>query len=529
MSQVLKKRDIVQRYKNLSKKIVLHEWQEENVKFIEDNKFVLISDEMGLGKTFSALAAVKKNKLYPCLILCPKSLKITWYREIRRIDHYASIDLLDGTKQKGVIKEPAQINGRLAKNYTILHYDSKKLIPILPEARSIILDEIHYLKGYKSQRTQVTQKYIREKSMASHVIGLSGTPILNRGDEIFTVTNVLHSNVDSSGNVPENQYDGSGGLLSWDEFYGSGDDKFTYTKYFNDRMIGYGIKPEKQVELNKLLKDRGIMMRHTKSLLENVLPKISKSPSVLPKPDGYQKELNQYGGMIKIAQLTLIRKWLAEQKVPDVVDHVKNIVNSSDDDKVIVFGNYIDATNRLGREIGEKLSTKNFSHPKVAITSETDSKDRQPIIDKFQSDPRVRVLVMTVRTGNVGLNLVEANHVVFNDYSYSPSDMMQAEARIFRLGQTKTTFIHYMSSQDTVDEEVLDVLTNKQNVINGIIDGVIYPQDSQQYKDQERGVENIILDKLNAMMKSQKIQKTKTPRFHQKKKKNENRNKKSKI
>ena len=97
--------------------------------------------------------------------------------------------------------------------------------------------------------------------------------------------------------------------------------------------------------------------------------------------------------------------------------------------------------------------------------------------------------------------------------------MMQAEARIFRLGQTKTTFIHYMSSQDTVDEDVLDVLTNKQNVINGIIDGVIYPQDSQQYKDQERGVENIILDKLNAMMKSQKIQKTKTPRFHQKKKK----------
>ena len=78
MSQVLKKRDIVQRYKNLSKKIVLHEWQEENVKFIEDNKFVLISDEMGLGKTFSALAAVKKNKLYPCLILCPKSLKINW-------------------------------------------------------------------------------------------------------------------------------------------------------------------------------------------------------------------------------------------------------------------------------------------------------------------------------------------------------------------------------------------------------------------------------------------------------------------
>jgi len=520
MSQVLKKRSIVSRYKNLSKKIELHPWQAENVEFIEDNKFVLIADEMGLGKTFSALAAVKKNKLYPCLILCPKSLKINWKREIRRIDHYASIELLDGTKQKGVIKEPAQINGRLAKNYTILHYDSKKLIAILPEARSIILDEIHYLKGYKSQRTQVTQKYIREKSMASHVIGLSGTPILNRGDEIFTVTNVLHSNVDSSGNIPESQQYGSGGLLSWNEFYGSGDDKFTYTKYWQERMIGFGIKPEKIVELNKLLKDRGIMIRHTVDLLKDLLPEISKNPVVLPKPSGYQREINQYGGMIKIAQLTLIRKWLAEQKVEDTVEHVVNIVNSSDDDKVIVFGNYIDATTRIGREIGERLSTKKFSHPKIAITSKTDSKDRQPIIDKFQSDPNVRVLVMTVRTGNVGLNLTEANHVIFNDYSYSPSDMMQAEARIYRLGQTKTTFIHYMSSQDTVDEDVLDVLTNKQNIINGVIDGVNYPQDSQGYKDQERGVENIILDKLNAMIKSQKVQKTRTKMFHQKKKKN---------
>ena len=46
--------------------IKLHAWQEENVGFIEKHKFTLIADEMGLGKTFSALAAVKKNNLYPC-------------------------------------------------------------------------------------------------------------------------------------------------------------------------------------------------------------------------------------------------------------------------------------------------------------------------------------------------------------------------------------------------------------------------------------------------------------------------------
>ena len=489
--------------------INLHPWQAENVDFVEKNKFVLIADEMGLGKTFSALAAVKKNNLYPCLILCPKSLKINWYREIKRIDHYKTVEILDGTA-KG--KPPKEKNGRLSNDYTILHYDSKKLIPVLPEARSVILDEIHYLKNYKAQRTLVTQKYIREKSNASHVIGLSGTPMLNRdASEIFTVSNVLHSNVDDDGKVPEKQWDGDGGLISWNEFYGNGDDRFVYKKYFREQMIGYGITPEKQIELNHLLKNRGIMIRHTKDLLKDELPPMQKIPFVFPKPKGYNRELNRLEsvyGEIKIAQLTSIRKWLAEEKVKDTVDYVNNIIDQSDSDKVIVFGNYVDATMMLGKEFGV-----------VAITGETKNDERQPIIDKFQSDPNVRVLVITVRTGNVGLNLVEANHVVFNDYSYSPSDMMQAEARIYRLGQTKKAHVHYLTSEGTVDEDVIAVLTSKQNIINGIVDGVEYEVDSQEYKDQERGVENLVLGKLKKMMKSQKIQKTKTAMFKQKKRK----------
>lgn len=477
--------------------IKLHAWQKENVGFIEKHKFTLIADEMGLGKTFSALAAVKKNNLYPCLILCPKSLKVNWKREIKRIDHYKSIEILDGTA-KGT--PPKQKNGRFASDYTILHYNSLKLIPVLPQCKSIILDEIHYLKGYKSKRTIVVQKYIREKSNAFYVIGLSGTPILNKGSEIFTVANVLHSNVDSKGKVPKNQWDGDGGLLTWEEFHGENDEKFTIKTYFRERFIGYEIKTEKLVELNGMLKDRGIMIRHTKSLLKDTLPPKTKNAFILPKPKGYQKELNRLEakyGELAVPQLTMIRKWLAEEKVLDVTEYVQNIIDQSETDKVIVFGNYKEATNQIGKKLGV-----------AAINSDTKFEERQPIIDKFQSDPNVRVLVMTVKTGNVGLNLVEANHVVFNDYSYSPSDMMQAEARIDRIGQTKPVTIHYMSSQNTVDEDVIDLLTKKQNVLNGIIDGTPYTYD-------ERGIEQSVLDKLNAMMKSQKIQKTRTAMFKQ--------------
>ena len=54
------------------KEVQLKDHQKENVKFIEDHRYVLVADQMGLGKTFSALASVKKNDLYPCLVICPK-------------------------------------------------------------------------------------------------------------------------------------------------------------------------------------------------------------------------------------------------------------------------------------------------------------------------------------------------------------------------------------------------------------------------------------------------------------------------
>ena len=124
------------------KEVQLKDHQKENVKFIEDHRYVLVADQMGLGKTFSALASVKKNDLYPCLVICPKSLKTNWYREIKRMDHYKSVDIVKNSKHK------IERNGtRFEKDYTIVNYDLHKAIKDYPQARSIILDEIHYMKN----------------------------------------------------------------------------------------------------------------------------------------------------------------------------------------------------------------------------------------------------------------------------------------------------------------------------------------------------------------------------------------------
>lgn len=437
------------------KEVQLKDHQKENVKFIEDHRYVLVADQMGLGKTFSALASVKKNDLYPCLVICPKSLKTNWYREIKRMDHYKSVDIVKNSKHK------IERNGtRFEKDYTIVNYDLHKAIKDYPQARSIILDEIHYMKNYKAKRTIGIQEYIHN-NIATHVIGLSGTPILNKGTEIISVVNTLHPNlIDFWGFINKYTYEGNWG--------------------------GYFVLPDKVHLIHKQLSDDGIMIRHTKDILD--LPPKIRNYKVFAKPKGYFEEitrLRQIYGDITIGALQKIRQWLAIEKTDDLVYYVNDITEQHDDNKVIVFCNYIEPANL----IAEKLNV-------VAHTSRvTDSSKRQDIIDEFTNNPNEKVLVMTVRTGNVGLNLTEANHIVFCDFSYSPADMLQAEDRAHRIGQEKTVNIHYLSAEDTIDQKAISLLNKKSKILNGIIDGKKYVYD----KTDEKNIESEIIQELKNM------------------------------
>ena len=409
--------------------INLKPYQEENIDFILKNKYVLVADEMGLGKTFSSLGAIKKGDLYPCLIICPKSVKTNWYREIKRIDHYKTITVIDSNN-----KEIPSNNGRLESDYTIINYDLKKAISKLPLCKSIILDEIHYMKNHKSQRTKAVNSYIKS-SLSTHVIGLSGTPILNKGTEIITVINCIHN-----------------GVLDYWRFL----NKFCYEGEFG----GYFVKPDKVHEIHDLLSQK-IMIRHTKDELN--LPFKLRIPVALKRPKGYNEKIRElyghYTNSQMIAILQVLRKWLALKKSNDVVNYTKNIVENYNQ-KTIVFCNHIEVADHLAKEL-----KSNVLHSQVS----TDM--RQQILDNFETNPNSKILVSTIGIGGTGLNLTHAKNIIFADFSYSPSHMKQAEDRIHRIGQDKRTYIHFLYAVDTIDEDLIDKLTIKQEILNGIIDG----------------------------------------------------------
>jgi SNF2 family DNA or RNA helicase len=228
------------------------------------------------------------------------------------------------------------------------------------------------------------------------------------------------------------------------------------------------------------------MIRHTKDILD--LPPKIRNYKVFTQPKGYRKEidrLHEIYGKISVGALQKLRQWVAIKKTDDIVTYVNDIIEQKDDNKVIVFCNYIEPTNIIAKKLNVKAHTSEITKPE----------DRQDIIDKFTNNENEKVLCMSIRTGNVGLNLTQANHIVFCDFSYSPSDMLQAEDRAHRIGQEKTVNIHYLSAENTIDEQAIDLLTKKTKILNGVIDGKPYQYDHTD----EENIESSIISELNKM------------------------------
>lgn len=87
---------------------------------------------------------------------------------------------------------------------------------------------------------------------------------------------------------------------------------------------------------------------------------------------------------------------------------------------------------------------------------------RKLALQKFNHDPKIRVLIMSLKAGGVGLNLQRANHMVIMDRWWNPATMDQAIARIHRMTQLKETYIHTVVIKDTIEESLMDNILNKK-------------------------------------------------------------------
>ncbi|MGI8844966.1 MAG: SNF2-related protein, partial [Thermoleophilaceae bacterium] len=166
----------------------LHPFQRAGVRYALERRRTFIADEQGLGKTVQALAALEIDDAYPAVVVCPASMKLMWEREASRWVPDRSVAVLSGRTESSWGEE-AQSAEILVVNYDILEAHFERLAA--REPRALVLDESHYVKNPQARRTKVALELAGRMPEGSLRLGLTGTPILNRPEELIAQLRVL--------------------------------------------------------------------------------------------------------------------------------------------------------------------------------------------------------------------------------------------------------------------------------------------------------------------------------------------------
>jgi SWI/SNF-related matrix-associated actin-dependent regulator of chromatin subfamily A-like protein 1 len=403
------------------------------------------------GKTICAAAWMQLHKEEtPFIVVCPASLKYNWEREIRKWTTFKNIEILSGRPQ-----------GKLPKNTEIfiLNYDIlENWVNILTKVRptSIIADETHYIKRLKSGKgkdgkqlyVKRTYNFLKLGEKCKNVIGLTGTPIINRPREIYNFVNLANPYLfPKEFNFLVRYAAGKKTRWGWD-FSGASNLE----------------------ELHNKLKD-SVMIRKTKEEILPFLP--NKIVSVIPIEIDNRKKYDdaeelfinkiESGDTNKgyaLNAITILKQIAAEGKIRQAISFIDDILEN--DEKIVVFCHH--------KSIVKKLSEE-FKDCCVVLTGETKLKERQEVVDKFQNDPNCKVFIGTTQAGGVGITLTAANNLIFLEFEWSDAVHQQGEDRIHRIGANKSVNIYYIVGINTIDENIIDIIDNKKGIASEIVDG----------------------------------------------------------
>lgn len=391
-------------------------FQERGIDFHLKHHYSLNLCEMGLGKTVMSLGAAEKvGGVF--LVLCPAFLVANWQSEIRKY-------LGDTPK------------------FQILPYSSlsRGYVGSLKNVRMVIADEVHYLKNPGAKRTQYANN-LMEKYKPEYFIGLTGTPIKNKAIEFYNLLRLVSSNPKSTSGVDIRKYFPT-------------EDKFgaryclPKTTYFarGSKTDWQGFQPRRYREFMELLKGKVFKVDGKKVL--DLPPIVHKEVQVACKVPAALLEEFEEGGRGSSA-----KRISAVAKVKHTQEYISNLLENGCA-PVVVFSDHVEPAKTIANTFGTQ-----------AITGDMSISKRQEIYEKFTKGRQSRVLVATIGSFSVGVNLVNTCNLVFNDISWIPGDNYQALKRIHRIGQTRTCTIHYMLG-GLLDGDILRKVQEKMKVIN---------------------------------------------------------------
>ncbi|WGQ07683.1 SNF2-related protein [Pedobacter gandavensis] len=420
-----------------------------------------LADDMGLGKTIQTLAMLQKIKeedeeqstKSTSLIIMPTSLIYNWLNEAKKFTPKLKIHAHTGSSRNKDISQFAKYD-IIITTYGITRVD----IDLLKDYyfNYIILDESQNIKNPSSKSFKAV-KALKSR----HKLILSGTPVENSVSDLWTQLTFLNP-----------------GLLGTQTFFNE-----EYVQAIEKRK-----DEEKARKLQAIIKP--FVLRRTKEQVASELP--AKTEQVIycdmseDQAAYYEKTKSAYrndllssmdDGTYAKKQVQLLQGLTALRQLanhPVMIDEdysadsgkFENVIHTLDNvlkggHKVLIFSQFVKHLN-IFRQYFEKEEIP-FSYLDGA------TKNRGEIVAEFQENTELKVFLISIKAGGVGLNLTQADYVFILDPWWNPAVEQQAIDRTHRIGQEKKVFIYKFIAKDTVEEKILALQNRKKRLASSLI------------------------------------------------------------
>jgi superfamily II DNA or RNA helicase len=420
-----------------------------------------LADDMGLGKTIQTLAMLQKVKeddqllgiQTTSLIVMPTSLIYNWLTEAKKFTPKLKILAHTGTNRNKDVANFANYD-IIITTYGVTRVDVDELKNFY--FNYIILDESQNIKNPASKSFKAVRSL-----KSKHKLILSGTPVENSVSDLWSQLTFLNP-----------------GLLGTQAFF--------YEEYV--QAIEKKKDEEKARKLQSIIKP--FVLRRTKEQVAAELPPKTEQVIYCDMSEDqaayYEKTKSAYrndllqsmdDGTFAQKQVQLLQGLTALRQLanhPVMIDgeymsdsgKFENVIHTLDNvlkggHKVLVFSQFVKHLD---------IFKKHFEAENIPFAYlDGSTRNRGEIVSEFQQNAELKVFLISIKAGGVGLNLTQADYVFILDPWWNPAVEQQAIDRTHRIGQDKKVFIYKFIAKDTVEEKILALQNRKKSLANSLI------------------------------------------------------------
>lgn len=411
----------------------------------------ILADEMGLGKTLQSIAFIqselpniRKRKL-PALIVCPSSLTYNWLSEIAKFAPQIKVAIMDGSKsERNILQKDVMKNDVVITSYPLLRTDinwhEKQTF------HTIFFDEAQAFKNPVTQTARAVKKI-----QADHRFALTGTPIENSLEELWSIFHVVFPVL----------------------FQGLKEYSNLTRKQIVRRIQPFLLRRTKAEVLSDLPKktmsqEYVELLPEQKKLYAAYLAKLRHDTlKHLDKDTLRKNRIKILAGLTRLRQICCHPALFVDgyQGSAAKFEQLLQIVEESrlSGRRVLIFSQFTKMLQLIGKEL--MLQGRSYFY----LDGQTASEERMERCDRFNAGERDLFLI-SLKAGGTGLNLTGADTVILYDMWWNPAVEEQAADRAHRIGQTHPVQVIKLVARGTIEEKMNELQETKRNLIETVID-----------------------------------------------------------